>query len=526
MRSARILAIVHARRKPAPRCALTIAAAFLIGCNTVQTQRRTLTDPAQSATIDKKSPFLKAHMRDGTVYILSRWTVDTLAKSVAGDGERLDVNRTIVGTGPHAIPLDSVALFETNVVRQHSSVGALAVVTGVSAAFTVVCLIDPKTCFGSCPTFYVSDGTRSVLQAEGFSASIAPALEATDVDALYLVRPSSRMLEIRMTNEALETHVVRWARVLAVPRPDGERVLATQTGDFWRATSLEAPTRCSAAEGDCLTAVRAFDGAERFSTADSIDLAAREVIDLEFPMIPGDSVGVVIGSRQTLLSTFVLYQALAYMGRSAGAFLAALQRGDATTRRQAGGIGRTLGGIEVQALDSGGAWVTIGETQETGPLASDVRVVPLLGLPSGTTRLRLRLTRGHWRIDYLALARLAGPAQPVHLDPVLVRRNGAVDAQALALLSDSSGALTTYPGDEYTLTYQLPEDFARYELFLESRGYYLEWMRQEWMADEMPARAAMMLLDPATALRTLAPEFKKREAGMEALFWGSRYVRH
>jgi hypothetical protein len=521
-----IFPIVYARRMPTPRCALTIAAAFLMGCNTVQTQRRTLTDLTQVATIDKKSPFLKAHMRDGTVYILSRWAVDTLAKTVAGEGERLDVNRTIAGTGPHAIPLDSVALFETNVVSKHSSVGALAVVTGVSAAFTMVCVIDPKACFGSCPTFYVSDGTRSVLQAEGFSASIAPALEATDVDALYLARPSSRMLEVRMTNEALETHVVRWARVLAAPRLDGERVLATQAGDFWRATGLDAPTRCSAPEGDCLTTVRAFDGAERFSTTDSLDLAAREVIDLEFPMITRDSVGLVIGSRQTLLSTYVLYQALAYMGRSAGAFLAALQRGDATVRRQAGGIGRTLGGVEVQALDSSGAWVTIGETQETGPLASDVRVVPLLGLPSGTTRLRLRLTRGHWRIDYLALARLAGRAQPLHLDPVLVRRNGAVDPEALALLSDSSGTLVTYPGDEYALIYQLPEDFARYELFLESRGYYLEWMRQEWMAEEMPARAAMMLLDPAAALRMLAAEFKKREAGMEATFWRSRYVRH
>jgi hypothetical protein len=92
------------------------------------------------------------------------------------------------------------------------------------------------------------------------------------------------------------------------------------------------------------------------------------------------------------------------------------------------------------------------------------------------------------------------------------------------MLLDSSRALTTYPGDEYTLVYELPQDFARYELFLESRGYYLEWMRQEWMAEESPAHVTMMVFDPKKALRELAPQFKKVEPIMESAFWSSRYV--
>jgi len=517
------------------RClsALIFAAAVAAGCGgpfgqrgKVRTQHRSLTDPAQVATIDHKSPFLKAHMRNGDVYILSPWSVDATARTVSGNGERLDPNRTRVGEGAHVIPLDSVALFETNVVSTHGSIAALAVITGASVALTAYCATNPKACFGSCPTFYVSDGDRAVLQAEGFSASVAPALEATDIDALYRARPRTRTFEVRMTNEALETHVVRWARVLAAPRPSGGRVFATQTGDFWQASDISAPQRCSAAEGDCLAAVRALDDVERFSTTDSTDLTTREVIDLEFPVESRDSLGLVIGSRQTLLSTYVLYQAMAYMGHSVGYWLAALQRGDARAREQSLGIGRALGGIEVQALDSAGAWITIGQTQETGPLATDVRVVPLPHLPVGPTHLRLRLARGHWRIDYLALARLAGRAHPSRLDPVTVRRGDTVDTQALELLTDSSRTLVTLPGDEYTIVYRLPNDFARYELFLESRGYYLEWMRQEWMAEESPARAMMMFLQPQEALRRLAPEFKAREAEMEAAFWRSRYVRH
>lgn len=507
-------------------CALVLAAGVVAGCSRINTQHRRLTDPAEVATIDHKSPFLKAHMRNGDVYILSYWDVDAAARSVWGNGDRLDPNRTRVGSGAQRVPLDSVALFETNVVSTHGSVAALAVVTGASLALTAYCATNPKACFGSCPTFYVSDGDRSVLQAEGFSASVAPALEATDVDALYRARPTSRMFEVRMTNEALETHVVRWARVLAAPRPDRGRVFATQTGDFWQASDIVPPQRCAAAEGDCLAAVRAVDDVERFSTTDSTDLTTREVVDLEFPAESGDSLGLVIGSRQTLLSTYVLYQTMAYMGRSVGYWLAALQRGDGRAREQALGIGRALGGIEVQALDSAGVWVTVGQTQETGPLAIDVRVVPLPVLPAGATRLRLRMARGHWRIDYVALARLAGPVKPVRLDPVVVRRGNAVDAQALALLTDSSRTLVTLPGDEYTLVYRLPDDYRRHELFIESRGYYLEWMRQEWIAEENPARATMMFLQPTQALRALAPEFKAHEAEMEAAFWRSRYVRH
>ena len=66
-------------------------------------------------------------------------------------------------------------------------------------------------------------------------------------------------------------------------------------------------------------------------------------------------------------------------------------------------------------------------------------------------------------------------------------------------------------------------DFNNYELFLESRGYYLEWVRKEWLADENPALAAMMLINPERALHVLAPDFKKIEPEMEEVFWSSRY---
>jgi hypothetical protein len=502
-----------------------LVGALLAACGRVTTLQRTLLHPTELATVDRRLPFLKAHLRQGHVVILSRWEVDTTGGAVVGAGERLDVNRQVVGEGAQRILLDSVALFETNVVLTHGSVAALGVVTGASLALTAYCLTNTKSCFGSCPTFYVSDGRGEVLHAEGFSASVAPALEATDVDALYLAKPRGRTFEVRMTNEALETHVVRFVRLLAVPRPDSGRVFATGRHELWQARDVVVPTRCRGAEGDCLPALRQVDGVERFTTTDSTDLAAREVIELEFKSIPPDSAGLVIASRQTLLSTYLLYQALAYMGRSAGAWLAQLERADSRARDQVSAVARVLGPIEVQAQAPSGEWVTVGETQETGPLATDVRVVPLPRLPAGARHLRLRLTRGHWRIDHVAITRLTNRVEPLRLHPVAVRRGRSLDPRALALLTNSARRLVTLPGDEYTLVYELPADFARRELFLEARGYYLEWMREEWLAEESPARAARLFLDPAGAMRELAPVFKRLEPEMESTFWRSKYVR-
>jgi hypothetical protein len=102
------------------------------------------------------------------------------------------------------------------------------------------------------------------------------------------------------------------------------------------------------------------------------------------------------------------------------------------------------------------------------------------------------------------------------------------DSDATSALTDSTSRvpLTTFPGDAYDIVYRLPDNPSRYEFFLESRGYYLEWLRREWLPEEDPIKAARMAFDPAGMLRELAPQFKAVEPDLEHLFWSSRYVRH
>jgi len=501
--------------------------AFLSSCS-VQTMKRKLVPPEKAAELvleKKESPYLKAHMKNGSAYLLSNWDVNSIGKMISGTGRHLGINREVLEEGDFTVPIDSVAIFETNEVHTAPSVAALAFLTSASVALTIYCIANPKACFGSCPTFYAWDGNKFLLQAEGFSSAVAPALEAKDIDALYRAKATSREFEVKMKNEALETHVIRFVDLLAVPRPEGGRAFVTSDGEFWQAKKMVPLSAGRGPEGDCLKALRDFDGLERFSAADSHYLAARETLDVEFDNVPDGRVGLVLAARQSLLTTFLFYQTLAYMGTSAGEWFATLERAGKDAKKRSEGIGQKLGWIEVLVQDSSGVWTPVGHSGETGPMGSDVRIVPLPQLAPGPVKIRLRLTRGHWRLDWLALAELEKPAEPLRLEPSVVRKGDGVDEEAKKFMADSAGVLVTYPGDEYTLVYRLPEAYERYELFLESRGYYLEWMRKEWLAEEDFSKAAMMFFNPDSALKALAPEFKKVEAEMEGRFWGSKYVR-
>jgi len=499
---------------------LVLALPGLTGC--VQRLHRSVTPPDAIGTVDRKAPFLKVHLRDGGLYVLSPWTADETARRVTGTGTRYGADRQMLAAGIFSVSLDSVALFETNVARASPSVAGLSIITGITAGIAVYCATNPKACFGSCPTFYVTDGARDVLQAEGFSASVAPSLEARDVDALFRARPRGREVRVRMLNEAYETHVVRYANLLAVARSPGQRVLADLDGRFWSVTEPRPAMRCLAPEGDCGPALATFDERERWSEADSTDLAARETIELGFDALPGTP-ALVLASRQSLLPTYLLYQAFAYLGTSVGHWLAAFERADRTTARRAGALVAAVGGIDVLVANAAGGWDSVATILETGPLAADVRLVPLPA-SGGPVRVRLRMAKGAWRLDAAGLASVGEPVAPLRLEPAVVLAGGRPAPEARARLLDPDEALVTFPGDAYTLVYRLPGDAGRYELFLETRGYYLEWMREEWLAEENAGRAAQLFLDPAGALRRLAPEFKRAEPGLEAAFWRSKYA--
>jgi len=116
----------------------------------------------------------------------------------------------------------------------------------------------------------------------------------------------------------------------------------------------------------------------------------------------------------------------------------------------------SFGGIDVEVAEGDGPWRAAGAFDEAGPIAGDLRVVPFEGSGASPLRVRLRLARGHWRLDAVALAALGEPLSPVRLEPASVERDGRRDDGARARLLDGERHLVTHPGDSYRLTFRLP----------------------------------------------------------------------
>lgn len=484
---------------------------------------RELFKPEQIPKISnlKEKPFVKLHLRDGGVYIFKEWTADS--SRIKGNGFLLNAQRDTISSGSFEVPLNDFVIAESNVISGKQGQAVLWILTGISIAATIYCISNPKACFGSCPTFYAFDWEKMTLQAESFSSSVMPALEAEDIDALYNIKPKNRFLELQMKNEALETHIVRRADLLALHKPIDGRVLTAPDNKFYGATNFNQPVNAVASEGDVSEKICSFDGNERFSATDSNDLAKKEIIDLTFRNIQPVNKGLVVAFRQTLLTTFLFYQSLAYMGNSIGYYFADVERNRNFFKSKLKSPGEMLGGIEVFYQDANANWIKAGEFNETGPIASNIQVLPLNNF-KGDLNIQLRMAKGMWRLDFVSMVDIGDEVNPIRIQPKSSLPSKLADQDVMSILNNQDRALVTYPGDQISLQYELPDDYANYDYFLDAQGYYLEWIREEWTVEENHDKVSELFLNPKKYLKDLAPQFKKIESDMEESFWRSKYV--
>lgn len=506
---------------------LTILLLVVVCSCRVMPVKRELRTVSQIAAIGTDNKYLKAHMKDGGVYVLNEWTFTSLDSTLLGFGAKLDINRRVVEervmkkSQPAAVqkfkvPVSQVALIETNDPGSSIS-GGLTFITGVSGAITLLCLTNPKACFGSCPTFYADNGDTLTLQAEGFSTSVSPALEKNDIDMLYHAEPTSEF-ELVVTNEALETHSIRHANVLVLEKQEHQRVFATAKGTFHACSNFQS-LESSSQELNALVA-RA-DGSEYFSLTDAHDLNTQEEILFSVPNRKNMRQGLVIGKRQTLLTTFLMYQGLSYMGRSVGYWINEVEAGNLKPQY---GIFGILGGIEVFVKEETGKWIKAGEVNETGPIATDFSLIPLPQVNSDTLHLKLRMTKGMWRVDYLSLVEMQNEVNPVVVRPSSAETIRGYEQRPLGKLLDENQFLVTFPGEAFKIKYQLPTTSC--DLFLDSKGYYLEWIREEWQKEQNFRQLKLMVSRPHVYLDRAAEKYKQLEPSMEETFWKSRYVQH
>ena len=479
-------------------------------------------------------PFLKAHFKNGDISILTdEWSIDTLNHSVKGEGVRYDFNREEIEKGQLIINLSDVALFETNTNYDNTESDRILAITMISVidlGIGIYCSINRKACFGSCPTFYIDDVSGlHYADAEGFSNAILPSMEYGDIDAIgqYEI---DKTFSITMKNEALETHNVRSVKLYTFPVKNGEKVYQTSDDKFYLSTKEYHLTKALSNEGDITHLLKHEDRNERFSLADENDLSTKEEIYLEFNnSIEAENLGLVINFRQTLMTTYFIYNAMSYMGDEVGDYLTKLETDPKTLDKLSNGLSKELGKIDIYIWNENiKKWIFQGDFFETGPIAFNKNILPLSQLESrdyDKIKIKIMMTKGFWRIDHASLVNLKHKVEPEIISPNQVIKNGLVDNKVLDDLINKKKSILSFPGDKFKINFTFPENAKRYEVFLYSKGYYLEWMRENWLRDKDLTKLWLMLNKPKHYLIDEASLYKEYEKTMEEQFWSSKIDR-
>src|SRR5258705_1480741 len=183
---------------------------------------------------------VKAHLVDGsTVVFLAGVTVDST--QVRGDGNRYSLTLRD-SAAVTSIPLDSIVGMEA--FEQTTAGGSSAVATILTTGLLALGVgLAAIAIVGSCPTVYADSAGTALLQAEGFSYSIAPIFESGDVDRLRLVQAADGSIRLEIRNEALETHYLNQLELLEVVHRSAETALVDELNGLVVVTDQHPLTR-------------------------------------------------------------------------------------------------------------------------------------------------------------------------------------------------------------------------------------------------------------------------------------------
>ena len=95
---------------------------------------------------------------------------------------------------------------------------------------------------------------------------------------------------------------------------------------------------------------------------------------------------------------------------------------------------------------------------------------------------------------------------------------------AFKLSASDNNYLNTLPGDVIKLDFDIPPMHNKYQVFLSSEGYYLEWLREEWMASKNIDMLNKLIRGDEEAWTELALSYKIHESEMDSMFWSSKFT--
>ena len=461
---------------------------------------------------------VKAHLKDGSTVVFPDGV--TIGNGLLrGRGMRHDL-ALAQATPVASVPLDSVAALEVFRTKENglATFGVSVLATAAVVMGTALLL---KAIFGSCPTVYSDGEGGPVLEAETFTHSIAPLLEARDLDRLRARADPSGTVTLEIRNEALETHYINHLQLLEVTHPRGALVAPDTEGRPVVVRDARPFTSAVDRAGRDVAPVLAQADGEAVETdptmlasADTGDL--EDWIDLTAPAEGRQEAALVFRMKNSLLSTVLFYDVmLAAAGPRALAWIGSDLDQISTAVRLGRWVQRRLG-MRISVWQDG-AYREVARVPDAGPIAwKDVAVVVPVPPHEPTLRVRLSFTPDLWRIDRVALARSEGRGASRAIAATrVVGRDGRADPEALAAIRRPDGRyLRTTPGQRFTVAFDAgpaPVGVER-TFLLSSQGYYVEWIRGEWLRADT---AGAPFTPSDAAMRTALRRWREVRSSME-----------
>jgi len=510
---------------------LPLIALVLLACADPVEQRVRVTKEDLLKGIEVSAP-VRIHTFSGSVYLaVEGFTVrnDTISCS----GQEYGPTRSLEDKSSWRIPVDSVVGIEYFVVKTPPlrSVGNLLSGTTATIYTAFGGLVLYKALFGSCPTFYTFDGEQPILEAEGFSYSIGKYFEGSDLDRLQMQTPPDGRVRLAVRNEALETHYINQVELCYVDHPAGTEAYPDADGESAHIMKPKAPVRAVSLNGrEILGSILGRD-AEAYesddnTTSDLLPRGKRDYVECEFENSSGSSaMTIVLRGRNTLQNTVLLYDV---MMRNQGPLVTEWVRKVNENPLYSWRLYRWYrehSGIRV-FVERDGQFVEAGRIPDTGPIAWKETAVQVPVDP-GSRRVRLRFSflPESWAIDWIGYDEQAFEASGfAHLSPVAATNNRGMENKenVQSLQGDDDDYLVTGPGTAVELSFVVPTHVEGMRtLFVRSKGYYIEWIRGEWLK----ARDDLIVFDisnPGKISKDLADLWHQKRAAIKEDFYAHK----
>lgn len=443
-------------------------------------------DVSAEAPIEISSP-VKAHLYDGSTVVFPEG-VNVYEGKVHGRGEKFNValeNNKFVDE----VSLDEIAAMESFQTPVNAAATTAASTVG-TAGWVALGAVAALALFGSCPTVYSVDAGGPTLEAELFSYSIAPSFQARDIDKLSLKHVQDGYFELDFRNEMLETHYIDQLEVLEVTHADNQFAVPDTAGHPVVVGATVAPDRAVDQDGRNILSEIAFaDGLSWSATSNRLANVGldnfHDSLDFEFSL-PKDSgeVALVLNLRNSMLNTVLLYDVMLKEQSFAALDWMGHDLNHLGNRAELGLWYRKNMGMTV-SIWRDGEFHKVGRIGDQGPIAWSERAF-VLDAPRGQSlKVRLSFIADNWRIDQVALAidTQRGKMRAIPVATAKSLEEHRPDIPEYLAESDET-YLITRPGESVQLGFDVGESTQSRTFFLASEGYYMEWMRSDWLAEE------------------------------------------